>query len=1018
MTPGGRLAATAAAAAALLFVSAANSLAANSYAVTSDQGVAAQMDPAHDGNLSHDTLTPPVGLAWSTSFGSSSNTYPSYPIIDNGKVFVTARYLTSSQQPWLVALNMASGATAWGPVPLAGPGWANLTLENGRLFVIDGSGWLQAFDENAGTQIWAKQLSGSFSAPPTASNGTIYISGATTLGGGSGSLYAVRETDGSVLWTASVASGEVSSPAVSSTGVYVSYRCGETYDFNPTTGALIWHHATACSGGGGKTPVLYSGRLYVRDATAGNLILDETTGISLGTFNGTVMPAFTGSRGFFKDAYGLTAVDLSTNGVAWMFGGDGALNTAPIIVNGYLYIASSKGNVYAINPSTGAAVQTWTIPEPAAGPDEQSTTGPLAGLAAGYGMLFVPGAQRVYAFGGEETLYPGDSDWGYQIVGQPTTPPAPFTLISNLPNGLAISSISTTGDYTQTNSCPSTLFFGASCVIGVTFTPSTAGSRPGTLTITDNASGSPHVIPLAGIGSPSGNPPDHLVLSPASITIAAGGSQTYHAEAFDRNNVDLGEVTGATSFALDGTGCGGPSCSSTKAGSHTVTGVYQGVVTGSAILTVTAVSLDHLTLSPSTAAVVAGATQSYVVEGFDLYGNDLGDVTPSSALSIAPDGTCANGSCTATHSGAHTVTATVSGKTATGSLTVNPGPLAAIFLNPGNLTVPAGVGQTYYLVTTDQYGNAIAIVSSGFGLTIGPPTMPCNGTTCSATKVGTYQVTASYEGLTATTAQTVAPGPLDYLALTPVTATVVAGGTQVYAVEGFDQYGNDRGSLVSSTFLSVTGGTCSGMSCMGMTAGNQTVAASSGGKTATAVLTVIPGPLARINVTPSTTSLVVGGTAAFSVTGTDVYNNPVGVGSVAWSVLPIGLGTLSSTTGTSVTFKANPLQSASGTIVAADGSLSSSAGISVMPDAPTKLVTVARGNAVVLNWNAAAGAKTYNVYRLATGGSWMLLKSGITTTTYKDATASGPFPFSYYVTAVGATGLEGGPSNTVSVTPR
>ena len=81
-----------------------------------------------------------------------------------------------------------------------------------------------------------------------------------------------------------------------------------------------------------------------------------------------------------------------------------------------------------------------------------------------------------------------------------------YVVISNLPNGLAISSISTTGDYTQTNTCPATLTFGASCVISVTFTPSTSGSRPGTLTITDNASGSPHVIPLAGIGSPSGNP--------------------------------------------------------------------------------------------------------------------------------------------------------------------------------------------------------------------------------------------------------------------------------------------------------------------------------------------------------------------------------------------------------------------------------------------------------------------------------------------------------------------------------
>jgi hypothetical protein len=52
---------------------------------------------------------------------------------------------------------------------------------------------------------------------------------------------------------------------VSSSGAWVSYACGQTYDFNPVSGALSWHRDTNCEGGGGNTPVLAHGDLYVRD---------------------------------------------------------------------------------------------------------------------------------------------------------------------------------------------------------------------------------------------------------------------------------------------------------------------------------------------------------------------------------------------------------------------------------------------------------------------------------------------------------------------------------------------------------------------------------------------------------------------------------------------------------------------------------------------------------------------------------------------------------------------------------
>ena len=70
---------------------------------------------------------------------------------------------------------------------------------------------------------------------------------------------------------------------------------------------------------------------------------------------------------------------------------------------------------------------------------------------------------------------------------------------------LTIDSIAITGadkgDYSQTNSCPSSLNAGASCLISVTFDPTTTGTRTAGLTVTDNEFGGKQTGPLTGKGS-------------------------------------------------------------------------------------------------------------------------------------------------------------------------------------------------------------------------------------------------------------------------------------------------------------------------------------------------------------------------------------------------------------------------------------------------------------------------------------------------------------------------------------
>jgi hypothetical protein len=77
--------------------------------------------------------------------------------------------------------------------------------------------------------------------------------------------------------------------------------------------------------------------------------------------------------------------------------------------------------------------------------------------------------------------------------------------LSNTGNAtLSITSLTLTGtnagDFSQSNTCGSSLAAGGSCTIAVMFTPSVTGSEAASLSISDNASGSAQAVSLSGTG--------------------------------------------------------------------------------------------------------------------------------------------------------------------------------------------------------------------------------------------------------------------------------------------------------------------------------------------------------------------------------------------------------------------------------------------------------------------------------------------------------------------------------------
>jgi len=100
------------------------------------------------------------------------------------------------------------------------------------------------------------------------------------------------------------------------------------------------------------------------------------------------------------------------------------------------------------------------------------------------------------------TLSPTSLTFAKEVVGD-TSKPKAVTLTNTGNATLDISSIATSGDFglaTSKKPCGSTLAAGKNCKIEVTFTPQQTGTLTGTLSITDNAPGSPQTVPLTGTG--------------------------------------------------------------------------------------------------------------------------------------------------------------------------------------------------------------------------------------------------------------------------------------------------------------------------------------------------------------------------------------------------------------------------------------------------------------------------------------------------------------------------------------
>ena len=520
----------------------------------------------------------------------------------------------------------------------------------------------------------------------------------------------------------------------------------------------------------------------------------------------------------------------------------------------------------------------------------------------------------------------------------------------------------------------------------------TTGCTAGTGTVTASASG---INGNASVTVSAGGI-DHLVLTPSSASVSAGGAQSFSAVAKDScNNTLSATITWSAASGAGSIGSSGNYTAPCTPGTYTsAVTASSGSVSAHADVTVSVGGLANLSVSPTNPTVPAGSTQQFTANGSDSCGNVVSANASWSVVngggSISSSGLFTAGSAAGTF--ANTIQASANGHTATTSVTVAAGSVASLVVAPTSATLTIGQHQTFTVTATDSGGNPVTVTPTWSVVAGGGTIDASTGIFTAGNVAGTFNgtVQASAGGLSATASITVLPGATASVFVNPTSATLAPGGTTTFSAQTIDAHGNATTDTVTWA-ADASAGTVStnGVFHAGSNAGSypNAVTATVGSLSSSASVTISQTALSQLNLLPASTSVRAGGTIAFSVTGVDVNGNTVSV-SPTWTVLHGG-GTIDSngvfTAGTTpgtfvdtVQAAANGL-SATSTVVVTAGPV---VAVSVSPAHPTlqpgatqlftATATDAYGNVVAgsaRTWSANPAAGTIDVAGLFTAGN-------------------------------------------------
>jgi Ca2+-binding RTX toxin-like protein len=397
----------------------------------------------------------------------------------------------------------------------------------------------------------------------------------------------------------------------------------------------------------------------------------------------------TGTANLVVSGVTLTGVDAASFSIA-------STTCATLVIN-----ATCSINVAFAPASAGAKVASVSIAHNAAG-------SPSIVALTGTGVAPAPVA----------AVSPAALAFGSAVNGTTSASQA-ITVTNTGTASLIVSGVTLGGtDPTQfaiaSNTCTVAVAPAATCAIGVTFTPTTAGAKSATVSIASNAAGSPASVSLAGTGIA---PAPVAAVSPAALAFASQVIATVSAT----QTITLGN-TGTANLVVSGVTLGGTDAASFTIASNTCT-----VAIAPAGTCTISVRFQPTTTGAKTAQVAiahnAGGSPSLV----PLSGTG---VNASTTFSL-PAGPIAFGTRTINSNTTKTVLVT---NTGTNPLFITsasaPAPFANVTLSTCSAAVAVGktckLNVTFTPTAGTAYGATLTIVSSN--ATNSPRTVNLTGT--------------------------------------------------------------------------------------------------------------------------------------------------------------------------------------------------------------------------------------------------------------------------------------------------
>jgi uncharacterized protein YjdB len=438
-------------------------------------------------------------------------------------------------------------------------------------------------------------------------------------------------------------------------------------------------------------------------------------------------------------------------------------------------------------------------------------------------------------------------------------------------------------------------------------------------------------------------------VTPQTATIVTGGAQTFTAAAFDGDGAQRSGRTfvWTTSSAAIATVDDAGAVRGAGPGTATITAT-DGTVSGSATITVLApppAPVARVAVTPAARTLEIGQTVGLTAAASDAAGNVQDGRGPASWTSSNPAVATVSGAglVTAVGAGSATVTGTIEGVNGTATITVNPppppppAPVARVTVTPASRTLE--IGQTVGLAAAplDAAGNPLTGRGSAVWTSGNPAVATVNAAgVVTAVGAGTVTITGTIENVAGTATVTVnAPPPPAPVARVDVSGSpaLAIGATAQLTATPFDAAGTRLDGRPAATW-STSSAAVATVSAAGLVtavgAGSATITATIEGVNGATTITVNPPPVvtARVEVTPSSATIAIGGTRQLAAVAFDASGAARTGRSFTWTSSAPGVATVSA---------AGLVTAVSGgtaTITAADGTVTGTSAITVTVPPP------------------------------------------------------------------------------------